>query len=140
MITDQQFIAFLEKLAADQRGKNSLNLNEWEDNFVRTYMSCNGGFFLTEGRRKAIDRMWRKYGHELNHPHPLDTVTERPKIAEADPDGCEYLIKGDAGQVRCNEPATHQEPGKLRYCQTHGETAVKAIARTGRTLRLIKFP
>jgi hypothetical protein len=139
MITDLQFMAFLEKLAADQRGKNRLNLTEWEDNFIRTYMSCGGGFFLTAGRRAAIDRMWRKLGPELGHLHPLDTVTERPTMAPADPTGCEYLVRLDGRQQRCNEPATLRESGRLRYCHMHGEAAVKAMERSGRTLRLVNI-
>lgn len=141
MITDLQFIEFLQKLLADQRGKNPMILTEWEQQFLGSFSATSRQtLWLTNGRRAAVDRMWRKLGPELNFPHPLDTVTERPKMADADPTGCEYLVRLDGRQQRCNEPATLREPGRLRYCQIHGEAAVKAMERSGKTLRLITFP
>ena len=64
---------------------------------------------------------------------------ERPRMADADPAGCEYLVKLDGVYRHCNEPATCQEPGRLRYCSMHGEAAVLAMKWVGKTLRLINF-
>ena len=131
MITDQQFVEFLNLLAADVRGKNGIILTAWESDFVNTFCHLpNGAFHFTDPRRQAVDRMWRRYGAELNHPHPLDRVAERPAIPAADAGGCEYLVKGDDGrQHRCNEPATCREPGRLRYCEMHGAAVKRACPK-----------
>lgn len=132
MITDTKYLEFMQKLQADQRGRNSLNLSEWEANFLASFgQSARPLQWFTAGRRSAVDRMWRKLGPELSFPHPLDTVTERPKIPAADPTGCEYLLR-ETGQpqVRCNEPAVMREPGRLRYCQMHGDAVKKALPKT----------
>ena len=141
MITDHQFCQFLDRIAADVKSKNGLVLTEWESNFLGTYLGLpTGAFHFTEGRRKAVDRMWRRYGAELNFPHPLDTATERPKIPAADPDGCEYLVRDEGRQSRCNSPAEFQEPGHLRYCRMHAEAVELALKRSGKRIALIKFP
>ncbi len=141
MIPDDKFCQFLELLASNVKGKNGLILTEWESQFLGTYLGLpTGAFYFTEGRRAAMDRMWRRYGPELNHPHPLDRVTERPTLAPADAEGCEYLVREDGRQQRCNVPAEFQEPGRLRYCRMHGEAVVRDMKRAGKTVRLIKFP
>ena len=94
MITDHQFCQFLDRLAADVKSKNGLILTEWENQFLGSWLNrCrqSPGWF-TEGRRAATDRMWMRYGPEINWPHPADLVTERPRLADADPAGCEYLV------------------------------------------------
>ena len=140
MITDLQYYKFLQKLLADQRGKNPLTLTEWEAQFTGSFSAASRQtLWLTEGRRQAVDRMWRKLGPELQFPHPLDTVHERPKLAPADPSGCEYIVK-DGLQRRCNEPAEFQEPGRLRYCKMHAEAVELAMKRAGSKIALIKFP
>lgn len=140
MITDYQYYEFLQKLLADQRKKNGLILGEWEQNFLASFSaSSRQTLWLTEGRRAAVDRMWRKLGPELQFPHPLDTVHEQPRLAPADPSGCEYIVK-DGLQRRCNEPAEFQEPGRLRYCKIHAEAVELAMKRAGRKIALIKFP
>ena len=141
MITDSQRVHFLEKLHSATRTKNALLLTEWESSFLGSYLNrCRktAGWFTT-GRREVVDKLWMRYGPEINWPHPADTVTERPRMADADPTGCEYLVKLDGMRRRCNEPATCQEPGRLRYCSMHGEAAVAAMKRAGKTLRLINF-
>lgn len=144
MITDPQYVEFLEVLASDQRSANPSILTEWEHSFIGTYMGVGRHFFFTDARRSSIDKMWRRYGPDLNFPHPLDAVNERPKIAEADPDGCQYLVAAEDGargcrQQRCNETATCREPGRLRYCQAHGEAVQQAMKRAGRSVALIPF-
>ena len=141
MITDLQYLEFLRKLIADQRGKNSLNLSEWKTFFLGSFSATSRQtLWLTEGRRKSTDRMWRKYGRDLNCPHPLDIGDERPKLAEADADGCQYLVRDEGRQQPCNAPATCREPGKLRYCAMHGEAVEKAMQRAGRKIALINIP
>lgn len=143
MITDDKFCAFLDRLAVDVRGKNGIILNEWESGFLATYVGLpTGAFFFTDARRKAVDRMWRRHGADLNFPHPLDCVPQRPTIPNADLTGCEYLVRDDdqGGRLRrCNATATCREPGRLRYCDAHGEAVVQAMKRAGQTLRLVKF-
>lgn len=133
----------MDKLMAnqwDERGNekpDGLILSEWEGNFLASYrQSSRPSLWFTPGRRPCVDKMWMKLGGELNFPHPLDTVTERPRIAEADATGCEYLVKGETGlQQRCNEPAAWQgerrgpRPG-LRYCQNHKDALQRSFDKT----------
>lgn len=124
MITDHQFLGFLQTLAEDQRGKNPLLLTEWENRFLDSFTrAARPSLWFTPGRREAAEKMWRKLGPELNFPHPDDLVQgPKSKIQNADPDGCEYLVRDeeDRGvQHRCNAPATCREPGRLRYCDPH---------------------
>lgn len=141
MITDSQLAEFLAKLNADARGKNGVLLPDWESHFLASFMEAGARVnWFTDGRRLATDRMWRRFGGEIGWPHPSDTVSEQPRLADADPAGCEYLVRLDGRQQRCNEPATCQEPGRLRYCRMHGEAAVQAMKRIGKTLRLINYP
>lgn len=142
MITDYQYQGFMDALVADQRTKNKLNLPEWEGNFVASYIRASRkSLWFTAGRRLATDRMWMRWGPDLNLPHPADIVTERPKMAEADPTGCEFLVKGDDGrQQRCNEPAVCREPGHLRYCEAHRDQVERAMHFAKKTIVLIPFP
>lgn len=140
MMKDEQLCEFLKKLAANVALKNGVLLPEWESHFLGNFMEAGARVnWFTDGRRLATDRMWRRFGGEINWPHPSDTVTERPRMADADPTGCEYLVREDGRQRRCNEPATCQEPGRLRYCSMHGEVVVRDMKRAGKTLRLINF-
>ena len=141
MITDHQYHEFLILQLADQQGKNPLLLSEWESHFLASFRASNRqSLWLTEGRRKSVDRMWMKYGGELAHPHPLDTVAAKPTPAPADPTGCEFLVRGDDGrQQRCNEPAVCREvrggrPIGLRYCQMHRDQIDQSHRRRGITL------
>ena len=144
MINDHQRFEFMSKLATDVRSKNGILLPEWESRFLASWMqSSRQTLWFTEGRRVATDRMWARYGAELNHPHPLDAVLVRPTIPPADADGCEYLVRGDDDRCgpphRCNEPATCQEPGRLRYCAMHGASVVRDMKRAGKSIALINF-
>jgi hypothetical protein len=141
MTTDFQYLGFMKRLAEDQRGKNGLILSEWEQKFLASFVQAQRqSLWFTPGRREATDRMWRRLGPELNFPHPLDTVAERPALAPADASGCEYLVRDEAGrQRRCNEPATCREPGRLRYCEAHGETVRLAMKRTNMNFRLVRL-
>lgn len=136
-ITDALRAEFLQKLAEDARGSNGIALTEWEGEFlaswVRTPPRC---MWFTEGRRKAVDRMWAKLGPELNHPHPADRVSEGVRMDDADPNGCEYLVRDEGRQRRCNEPAVLMGRRGLRYCQTHADEVVKAMRRAGKSIEL----
>jgi hypothetical protein len=142
-VTDNKaIIEFMNLLLEDQQGKDSLNLTPWEQEFLASYNRAHRHWqWMTDPRAEAADRMWRRYGPELNHPHPLDTVSDRRKLADADPDGCEYLVKEyGTPQRRCNDPAEYQEPGRMRYCKLHAETVQEAMKRSGKRIALIKFP
>ncbi len=107
-----------------------------------TTSSPRGGtLWFTEGRRLAADRMWMKHGGELNIPHPLDAVKGPPPIADADPAGCEFLVRDEdtQRQRRCNEPAVCQEPRHLRYCQAHKEQVERSMHYAKKTIVLIPF-
>ncbi len=140
MITDLQLCDFLNKLATDAALKNGVLLPDWESGFLASFLEAGARVnWFTDSRRLVTDRMWRRFGPDIHWPHPADTVTERPRMADADPAGCEYLVKLDGVYRHCNEPATCQEPGRLRYCSMHGEAAVLAMKWVGKTLRLINF-
>ena len=139
MITDYQRVEFLNRLAVDVRCKNGIILPEWENNFLTSFINFPVVHFFTDGRRSATDRMWMRYGPEINWPHPADRVTERPRLAAADPTGCEYLVREDGRQRRCNEPATCQEPGRLRYFQMHAEAVQRDMKRAGKTIALVNL-
>ena len=83
--------------------------------------------------------MWRRYGAELDFPHPLDCVPQRPTIPPADPDACEYLVKLDGVQQRCNEPAEWVNRQNFRYCGPHAEQVQKDIRRRGGAMVLAPF-
>jgi hypothetical protein len=141
MITDQQRIEFLQKLGAEVRGKNGIMLTEWESQFLGSFLQCHPpAVWFTIGRRPSVDKLWMRYGAEINWPHPKDRVAERPKIPQADATGCEYLVREDGRQRRCNDPAEFQEPGRLRYCRMHAEAVERDLKRAGKNISLIKFP
>ena len=140
MITDPQFNEFLVKLHASTRAKNGVLLTEWESAFLAGWLAANvGSRWLTSGRREAVNKMWMRYGGEINHPHPMDQVRESAQIAPADPDGCESLLREDGRQQRCNAPATCREPGRLRYCATHGQQVQQDCKRAGIKFCLVNF-
>lgn len=121
---DLKRLQFMQCLVADQRKENGMLLTEFEQSFLASFSnSSRPSLWFTPGRRPIVDQMWARYGGDINHPHPNDLVqnASRPAIADADPDGCQYLVKDEGQQRRCNEPATCREPGRLRYCAAHGE-------------------
>ena len=146
MIADQQRVEFMNKLVLSVRNPRGVLLSEWENDFIASFIRFpQVGFFSTlhgpsSGRQQAVDRMWMRYGGEINWPHPLDTVSERSRIDDADPNGCQYIVREDGRQSRCNAPATCREPGKLRYCATHGEAVQRDCKRANIRFCLIKFP
>lgn len=136
MITDAQYKDFMQRLAEDQRAKNPLILNKFESSFLLSFRnSCSPSQWFTEKRRICTDRMWRLRGPELKFPHPLDTVTEFPRVAAADPAGCEFLVREDGREHRCNAKATHQELRHLRYCNDHAQQVQRACP----SIRLVLF-
>lgn len=140
MITDQQFIHFLEKLHASTRAENGVLLTEWENKFLASWLNRGrqSPGWLTTGRREAVNKMWMSYGGEINWPHPMDRVTA-VKIPEADADGCEFYVKLDGVQQHCNAPASWINKNKFRYCAEHGEAVQKDLRRRGGHMELRPF-
>jgi hypothetical protein len=131
LLTDLECLQFMQALATDQRKGNGLQLEtKFEYPFLSSFlMAERQTLWFTPGRKVAIDRLWRKHGPDLNFPHPNDLIRERPRIGDADPDGCEYIVRDERRQQqRCNDPATCREPGQLRYCQAHAEQ-VKRVCK-----------
>ena len=101
--------------------------------------------WFTEGRRQATERMWLKYGAELNHPFPTDDVriSARPAPAAlpvAARDGCMYFVKDDSRRlVCCNAPATKENRAGFRYCDDHAHIAVQAMKQKGGDMALRKY-
>src|SRR5690242_13902067 len=93
-ITDLELYAFLQALLADQRGDNPAILTGWEKDFLNDYSYAERqSIWLTDGRRRAVDRMWRKYGGLINLPHPVDAVPEPKAVGPVSHDTCEVWVK-----------------------------------------------
>jgi hypothetical protein len=133
-ITDRERGIFLRKIA-----KTELMLSEWEQNFVSSYLASTGSNWFTPGRREAVDRMRRKFGHEpeIGMPYPLEVEPTKP--APADPTGCEYLVRGDGLEWHCNEPAALARASGFRYCQNHADEVRKNLKRRGQVMHLTPF-
>ncbi len=139
-ITDAQRVEFLKKL-----DRCELVVSDWEARFIASFLDSNRpATWFTPGRRESCDKMWMKYGHEreigqpyvyADHAKPVKAV-----IPPADPTGCEYLVKLDGVQQRCNLPAEWQSPGGFRYCQGCAEIAKELCERMKKNFRLVKFP
>ena len=145
MITDQQRCEFLDKLAVSARAADGVLLTNWESEFLASYIRQPQPAFFSpggapsQGRRDSVNRMWMKYGGEIGLPHPLDRVSEATPIAPADADGCEYIVRDEGRQRRCNEPAAYQRPNGFRYCENHAEAVKADVKRRGIKMTLIPF-
>lgn len=132
-ITDLQRLEFLQKLLA-----SDLLLTDWEQQFTGSFRSSSRpSLWFTEGRRTSTDKMWMKYGGELNHPFPTDAIAT--KIAPADEDCCQCYVRLDGRQQHCNAPAFWQAANGWLYCNEHAEAAQRDFKRMGKALHLSKF-
>lgn len=143
MITDLQRLEFLQALAKNIRGHNGLLLTEWESQFLGTWLQTSRpSLWFTPGRRSATDRMWQKYGAELELPFKMPAASIVTVIA-ADPNGCEYLVRpdGDNGRPQgpCNEPAEKMRANGFRYCGTHADQVERDLKRGGKTIHLYPY-
>ena len=152
MSTDLQLLGFMQALAANVRSKNGVLLTDWESQFLASFLhSSRPSLWFTSGRRGPTDLMWKRYGGEINHPHPSEsldpTASGRPDAnglaAQAAPDGCEFWIKADglsgSLQRRCNETAELVGRRGLRYCRMHADEVVKNMRRAGMSVELRPF-
>jgi hypothetical protein len=137
-ITDYARLQFMQALATNVRGKNGVLLTDWESQFMASFLqSSRPALWFTLGRRGPTDLMWKRYGGEINHPHPLDTAGPVTRVSDqASPDGCEFWLKAEGRQRRCNEPAALVGRRGLRYCQMHADDVVKNMRREGRSIEL----
>jgi len=147
--TDLQLLGFMQALAANVRGKNGVLLTDWESKFLASFLhSSRPSLWFTSGRRGPTDLMWKRYGAEINHPHPSEsmdpTASGRPDAngleAHASPDGCEFWIKdADRRPCRCNETAELVGRRGLRYCRMHADEVIKNMKRAGKSIELRPF-
>jgi hypothetical protein len=136
-ITDLQRHEFFQALDKDVRSVNGLVLNEWEQNFLSSWrQSSRPTLWFTEGRRKAVDRMWSKLGDELNHRFPL-AETSAPATPKADAHCCMFLKRDDERRlVPCNEPAEMIGRNGFLYCRACAEEAKKNMKRNNINISL----
>jgi hypothetical protein len=145
-ITDPQRMNFMQKLSAEVFGcsgvsasaANLLILEDWEKGFLSSWRaSSRPSLWFIGGRKEATDKLWRKYGLEINYPFPV-AHDVRSAVPAADPNGCEFLVKNEAGQINqpCNEPATLVNSHGFRYCDEHGQQARNAIKHRGVRMEL----
>lgn len=141
-ITDVARLDFLRLLAATIRDPKGLAVSEWEQHFLASWrQSSRPSLWFTPGRRSAVDRMWMKYGgeKEINLPHPSDRVNETAAQDKADPDGCEYYVRLEGLQRRCNDPAEFVNTRDFRYCRAHAEEVQQNGKRRGAAIVLRRY-
>ncbi len=143
-ITDDQRAEFLRKLNENVRGKNGLLLPHWEKDFLGSFIGPAHLNWFSDGRRRATDRMWARFGGEINWPHPLDEAGPVTRASDqASPDGCEFWLRADglAGLParRCNETAEFIGRRGLRYCRMHADEVIKNMKREGKSIELRPF-
>ena len=142
MITDHQLFCFMQALAANVRSSNGVLLTDWEAQFLGSFTASSRPTLwftgdMVSGRRASTDRLWRRYGAELNHPHPLDAAGPVNRASdEASPDGCEFWIKDEGRQRRCNEPAEVVTRRDFRLCRMHADEVIKNMRREGKSVEL----
>lgn len=136
-ITNPQRFNFMQKLCADVFGPNGLIVEDWERGFISSFRaSSRPMLWFVGGRLESTDKLWRKYGQDIKMPYPLPP-REPATLPKADPDCCEYLVKGENRWMEpCNLPATKINSRGFLYCEEHGEQAQKAIARRGGKMEL----
>ena len=132
-ITNVQRSDFMQRL-----GGSDVLLTNWERDFMTSFRIISCEQWFSDGRKKSIEAMWRKYGSLINHPFPGGT-TAATAIPAADADGCEYFVKLDGVQQRCNAPAVWINKNKFRYCDAHGEAVQKDLCRRGGHMELRPF-
>jgi len=143
--TDLQLLGFMQALAANVRGKNGVLLTDWESKFLASFLhSSRPSLWFTSGRRGPTELMWKRYGGEINHPHPTDCVSATNRETDqASPDGCEFWMKTDglsgSLQRRCNETAEMVGRRGLRYCRMHADEVIKNMKRAGKSIELRPF-
>jgi len=120
---------FLDKLE-----DSDLMLTDWETAFVGSYREARSDGrwqeWFTDGRRASADKMREKYGDDLGLPSTRRESSPKVEIAQADPAGCMYLVRGEGGLQRpCNEPAHWQTKQGFRYCDAHEAAAAEACRR-----------
>jgi hypothetical protein len=140
-IADLDRSKFLEKLVAASRGVNGLLLCEFEVEFLASFQRYNQyhTFFNagSGGRRNATDHMWRKFGSEpeIKMPFPL-AESSKPKLDQADPNCCEFLVRESGVQRPCNEPGEKVNRNGFIYCRMHVDLVLKNLKRRGGTMHL----
>ena len=145
LVTDLQRLEFFQKLNEAVKGANGLLLSDWEGNFLASWrLSARPALWFTEGRRKAVDRMWMKLGGEINHPYPSDDATVKKPAPAALPvaerGGCMYFVNGENRQLqRCNVPATKENRAGFLYCEEHALVAQKAVKQKGGEMALRNY-
>ena len=129
-ITNAQRTEFMQRL-----GGSDVLLTDWEKQFYASWAKAPLADWYSDGRKKSVEAMWRKYGAMINHPFPGDLVTA-VKIPEADADGCEFFVKLDSVQQHCNAPAAFVNRNNFRYCEAHAEQVQKDLKRRGAVMAL----
>jgi len=139
-ITNPERLKFMTALATDVFGPNGLLVEDWERGFVASFRaSSRPSLWFIGGRLESTDKLWRKYGLEINLPFPPPLAAPQDRTIKADVDGCEFIVMDRSrwpAQHPCNEPATKVNSRGFRYCDTHGEQAQKAMARRGGRMEL----
>ncbi len=134
-ITDYERQLFLEKLHGSQ-----LILSEWEQRFISGYWgAARRGLWFTPGRRESADKMRMKYGAEPDIAMPFPLAESTPsQIAPADAGCCEFIMRDEGRQRRCNDPAEYQRQSGFRYCENHADEVKADVKRRG--IKMTLFP
>lgn len=137
-ITDYEREQFLRKLDKTARLANGLIISTWEWNFISSYFrSSRPSLWFTPPRRVATDKMRMKYGTEPEIAMPYPPAPAAPaRLPEADPHGCQFLVREDGRQQPCNAPAEKMRQNGFRYCAAHAEAIQRDLQRLKKTMHL----
>ena len=140
-ITDRDRLLFMNKLAQNVRLPHGLLVTPWESDFIASFVrSSRPSLWFTEPRKVATDRMRMKYGSEKEIGMPFPPAKSSPaKLPEADPDGCQFVIREAGQQQPCNAPAERMRTNGFRYCSDHADAVLRDLKRQGKTMHLVPF-
>lgn len=120
---DRGRLDFLKRLDAAE----DVTVTAWEADFIGSIVECQAKIekmkglgatvaelTFTEPQRDKIDQLRATYEHRLGQSNAQSL---KPKVLpEAVPGRCSYFVRGDAGQVRCGQPATKKNSLGAEFC------------------------
>jgi len=112
---------FLKSLDAAE-----IEVSDFEASFIETFLKYENGFRWSEPRRMACDKMRKVYESRVSRAGSRVTFQPIPSIQ---PGKCSYLIRGEAGQVRCGQPATERNAHGAEFCRGCWQKIVEYLDR-----------
>lgn len=107
---DRERLEFLKRLDDAE----DVNVTDWEAQFIEGFLTAPRG--LSHRQRECVDEMRKKYEHRLTGKAETRKSETLKSIPDSVPGQCSYLVRGDAGQVRCGQPATQKNTHGAEFC------------------------